>query len=323
MKFKYFILFLLLFLVGCERPTGYNQTDSGIPPAVPSNPVVYAAYDGIILIYWQNNTEPDLKGYNIYRSEDSTYFKLIDFTTDNSFKDDSLNYNTKYFYRITAIDIWNQESRPSKIISAEPLNKYAPYTPAGLSINARNWEGRKSVYLWWKANPESDISGFKIYRSDKPGFNADTNTYIGFAAGLNFSDTLNLQFYTSYYYSIKAVDMGGLLSKQSNEVSDEIYESPKIIFPQNGVATPYFGQFIIKSIGRPAEYKVIVQDNQYFGEVWSTDFSSSIINDTLYIPFNANYIYPNTYYYWRIATYSNGGSEPNSISELYKFIIKQ
>ncbi len=324
LKCKFLILpIFFLVISGCERPTSYNQADSGIPPAVPANPVVYAAYDGIIIIYWQSNSEPDLKGYNIYRSTDSVNFKPIGFSSDNSFEDDSLNYTTRYFYRVTAEDIWNNESMPSKIISAEPLNIYTPYTPAGLSINARNWEGKKSIYLRWNANNESDIAGYKIYRSTTPDFIPDTSTYIGFSSGINYTDSLNLELYTTYYYSIKAVDLGGLISKASNQASDEILGIPQILFPLNGASTPYFSQFLIKSISKPAEYKIIVQDNQYFGEIWSKDFSTSNVNDTLAVTFDANYIYPNTYYYWRVATFTDGGTNPNSISELYKFIIKQ
>ena len=323
MKYNVIVFLMFLFFYGCERPTGYNKTDSGIPPAVPSSPVVFSAYDGTVLIYWHNNSEPDLKGYNVYRSIDSVNFTFIGFTPVNSFYDDSLNYNTKYYYRITSLDIWNNESLPSTIISAEPVNKYAPYTPIGLSVNARNWEGNKSVYFSWNPNPESDIAGYKIYRASVPGFTADTNSYIGFTNKLNFSDTLNLKLYSQYYYSIKAVDNGGLISKASGEVNDEIFGIPHIIYPEDNAETPYFAQFMINSINKPAKYEIIVQDNQYFGEVWSTSFNSNPTNDTLYVPFNANYIYPNKYYYWRVATYSANGSGPNSISKLYKFIIKQ
>lgn len=322
MKYSYFILLLLTIFFGCERPTDYNQTDSGIPPAVPSSPAVYAAYDGNILIYWQNDPEADLKGYNVYRSTDSVNFKFIVFTTDNSYIDDSLNYNTRYYYRITALDIWNNQSSPSEIISAVPANKYAPYAPSGISINARNWEGQESVYLNWNPNPESDIAGFKIYRSTSPGFKADSGTFIGYTNKLEYTDTLDLKLYTIYYYALKAVDKGGLISYASSEVNDEIFGIPQIIFPLDDASTSYFQQFIITAVDKPAKYEIIVQDNEYFGELWSTDFNSSETGDTLYVPFTPNYLYPGTYY-WRVATYSDNGSGPNSISKLYKFIIKQ
>ncbi len=322
MKYSYLILPFFAIIIGCERPTGYNQTDSGIPPAVPASPAVYAAYDGTVLIYWQNDPEADLKGYNVYRSTDSVNFAFLAFTSDNSFVDDSLNYNTRYYYRITALDIWNNESSPSVVISAVPENKYAPYAPAGISINARNWEGQESVYLSWNPNPESDIAGFRIYRSTAVGFNADSSSYIGYTDKLEYKDTVNLKLYQTYYYALKAVDKGGLISSASGEVNDEIFGIPQIVFPKDGETTSYFQQFIIKAVDNPAKYEIIVQDNEYFGELWSTDFNTAETGDTLYVPFTANYVYPGTYY-WRVATYSDNGSGPNSISKLYKFIIKQ
>ena len=93
----------------CKRPVELTSSSNGIPPATPADVTIYAAYDGEIGIEWQGNSEPDLKGYNIYRKTDSTNYKIIDFTSDNYFIDDSLDYNTTYYYEITAVDNSNLE----------------------------------------------------------------------------------------------------------------------------------------------------------------------------------------------------------------------
>ncbi len=96
-----------------------------------------------------------------------------------------------------------------------------------------------------------------------------------------------------------------------------------MIFPKNNALVSPFENFIINAIQVPASYQIIVQTNEFFGEIWSTTISSLKTDDTLSISYNPDYIYSNKYYYWRIVTFSQDNSEPNSISRLYKFIIKQ
>lgn len=322
------ILFYLLILTsvvihyGCERPTDVTQKDDGIPPAVPTGVRIYYASDGEILVEWFSNVEADLKGYNVFRKTNKTEYSLLAFTRNSYWFDDSLSYDEKYFYKISAVDIWGQESERSEEVSATPINRYNPKTPRYISINARNWEGKISVYLDWELSNESDVVGYNIYRNLNSSFTADSTNQIGFTNGIQFSDTNNIQLYKDYYYKIRAVDRGGLMSNESSLVNDQVYDMAEQIFPANDSLVNYFNNFLIKSVKTPADYRLIVQTNEYFGEFWSTNFSSSVINDTIKVQFNPPYLYPYVYYYWRIITYSNNNSEPNSISPVYKFKVK-
>lgn len=315
-----FFLMVLLFLSGCERSTNVNLEDDGFPPAVPSGLNVYAAYDGEIGIEWNKNSDADLKGYNIFRKSDSSDFQKIAFTTNIFFVDDSLDYNTTYFYQITAVDNFGRESTPSNIVSAIPVNIYKPLTPNSLSVNARNWENDISIYLNWNKNFETDIAGYNIYRDTNSTFKADSTSLIGFSNQISFTDTFNLSLYTEYFYMIRAVDKGGLLSNPSSVVSDKILEIPEIIFPQDNAQVNFFNEFIIKGIKIPANYKIIVQTNKFFDEFWSASFFSSVVNDTIKIKFNPPFIETGKIYYWRVAAFT-GGTEPNSVSKLYEFMI--
>jgi len=310
-------------MYGCQREIDLVQPGNDTPPAVPVGLKVVFADDGSIGLFWQSNAEADLNGYIVYRSTDSIKFAAINFTTYNYYVDDSLNYNTNYYYRITAVNIGDKESLPSNIVSGKPINLYPPSMPQGLNINARNWQGKISVYLSWNSNYEGDIAGFNIYRSLSPNFNADSSNLIGFSTGIDFSDTVNLKLYTQYYYLIRAVDKGSLISTQSSVVNDKIYGIPEIVFPEDGTETNYFSSFVIKAVGVPANYKIVVQDNEFYGTFWSTGFYSSVVNDTISVNFNPDYIDTNVPYYWRVLTYSPDASQPNSVSPLYKFVIKQ
>ena len=308
--------------IGCERPTDANQKDDGIPPAVPVGVQISYAADGEILVEWLSNSEIDLKGYNVYRKVDTTDYKFLTFTRNSYWFDDSLSYNEKYSYRISAIDIWGGESQRSTEVSATPLNRFNPKKLRYITINARNWEGRISIFLGWEPNDESDIAGFNIYRSLNSSFTADSTNLVGFTNDIQFNDTSNILFYQDYYYKIRVVDKGGLMSDESDLITDRVYEMASQIFPSNDSLVNYFDNFIIKTIKVPANYRILVQTNEYYGEFWSKDFSSSSVDDFINVKFNPPYLYPFVYYYWRVITFSNNSSEPNSISPLYKFKVR-
>jgi hypothetical protein len=296
--------------------------DPGIPPAVPSGLRFFYASDGEIGIEWRANPEPDVKGYNIYRRTYSAESEKIANVNDNYFFDDSLFYDTTYYYKVTAVNLWDRESDFSNEISAKPENRENPRRPAGLRINARNWEGEISVFLNWLHNEESDVEGYNIYRSTAPDFTPDSNNLIGFSNTANFSDTGSIQFYQNYSYKIRARDRGGLLSNSSEEVKDLVFEIPEVIFPPDNSTINFFENFAIKTIDAPATYRVNLQSNKYFGEIWSSSVSSTSINDTIQIRFNPPSLQVNKIYYWRIATYSGNSSDPNSISKLFSVTLK-
>lgn len=314
-------IFIILMLQGCERSTQFID-DPGIPPTAPTGLRVYSATDGEVVIIWNPNQEPDVKGYNIYRKSELTDFIIIAFTNENFFFDDSLDYDTTYYYKISAVSIWNRESDLSNEVSAKPVNRNNPGKPFGLSINARNWEEEISVYLNWLKNEESDVEGYNIYKSSSAGFTADSTNFIGYTVKANFSDTNSLNFYEPYYYKIKAKDKGGLLSIESDEVNDLIFEIPEVIFPPDDSVVEFFEEFIIKTINAPATYRIGLQTNKFFGEIWNTTIQSTIINDTLLIPFDPPSLLLNKTYYWRIAAYS-GSPDPNSVSKIFSITFRE
>lgn len=317
------ITILIIILYGCGRETDIFPPDNEIPPAIPADVRITYAADGEIFIEWKENIEANLKGYYIYRSIDnSNDFLQIAFTTNNYYFDDSLNYGNTYYYRISAVNQNGIESSQSGIVFATPQNFYIPYRPTNLKINARNWEGKISIFLSWTPNPESDVIGYIIFRAENPDFDIDTSNYLDFTSSSEFEDKFNLEFYKNYYYKIQAVDKGNLISEPSFEVNDLILEIPEIYFPEDNSYIEYFSNFKINGIQIPAKYKIILQENELYGEIWSKEINSSIVNDTINIPMDAYGLEFNVYYYWRVMTFSNSDN-PNSISRLYKFKLKQ
>ncbi|MGE5682044.1 MAG: fibronectin type III domain-containing protein, partial [Bacillota bacterium] len=205
---------LLALFYGCDRSVNLNDTEDTMAPAVPQNAAVTWAYDGTVDIDWKPNPELNIKGYNIYRSiNDTLHLSLRSFTSNSYFTDDSLSYDSVYYYRVSAVTIRGLESMKTPWLKAQPVNLNPPVTPKFLEINARNWNDSVSVFLKWQPNLEGDIAGYKIYKSENPDFTADTNSFAGFSSAYYFTDKKNLQLYKRYYYRIKAVDKGGLSSQ--------------------------------------------------------------------------------------------------------------
>ncbi|OQA01453.1 MAG: Pectate trisaccharide-lyase precursor [Planctomycetes bacterium ADurb.Bin401] len=98
-----------------------------IPPDVtpPEEPTALGAIagDSIVSLNWDDNSEEDLAGYNIYRSttSGSGYVKLNGLLLSNSdYTDNSVVNNTTYFYVVIAVDTSENESGYSSEAVAFP-----------------------------------------------------------------------------------------------------------------------------------------------------------------------------------------------------------
>jgi len=85
------------------------------PPNSPTGLTVVAGVDRVFLT-WNENKEADLAGYYVYRSIKSgrEYVRLTDkVITQTTFSDESVKSGTTYYYVITAVDKWENESAQS------------------------------------------------------------------------------------------------------------------------------------------------------------------------------------------------------------------
>ena len=90
-------------------PTGLSTTDG----------------NGTVSLNWNNNSEGDLAGYNIYRSTTfgSGYAQLnVSLLSSSDYVDNTVTNGTIYYYVVTAVDTSSFESRFSSQVSAIPLD---------------------------------------------------------------------------------------------------------------------------------------------------------------------------------------------------------
>ncbi len=83
------------------------------PPAVPAGLSAVAGTNTIELA-WERNTEPDFKGYNVYRAVAGGPFqKIADLIPAPTYSDHQLESGKIYRYAITAVDLTGLESQQS------------------------------------------------------------------------------------------------------------------------------------------------------------------------------------------------------------------
>jgi hypothetical protein len=91
-------------------------------PSAP-DPVSVASANGTISLFWPSSSERDVIGYNVYRASsvdtpDKDWIKLNDQPlTTVTFRDDLVVIEQTYFYKVTALDRFNNESGRSRVIS--------------------------------------------------------------------------------------------------------------------------------------------------------------------------------------------------------------
>ena len=117
-----------------------SKSDSK-PPVSPSNLSTLTG-NNIIVLDWDDNTESDFDGYNIYRSTklNGKYEKInTDFIKLSKYIDKTVKNETHYYYQVKAVDLFNKQSQGSTKTLAIPLpiKKEGTYLDPNLSIEER------------------------------------------------------------------------------------------------------------------------------------------------------------------------------------------
>ena len=183
-----------------------------LPVSVPANLSATVGSDNVSLD-WDDNTESNFAGYNLYRSENSGA-GFVQINTDlievSEYNDNDVVTGTTYFYKVSAVDTFGYESDMSEEVSALPKDTVKPDAPANLIAVP----GDGQVTLDWDDNTEDDLAGYEVYRTSTPG----TDYWnVRSVTESTFTDKY-LTNGKSYYYIIKAVDESQNESKASNEV---------------------------------------------------------------------------------------------------------
>ncbi len=199
-------------MVFLKVPRGTGDTE---PPAPPTG-LSATGGESMVSLDWNDNTEGDLAGYNVYRSltSGSGYIKINGpLVSSSDYVDNDVEGYVTYYYIVTAVDTSLNESDDSSETSATPIDTTAPSVPIGLTAEA----GDGVVSLNWNDNTEGDLAGYNIYRSTTSG-----SGYIQLNGSLLGSSDYTDNSVTNgikYYYVVMAVDTSSNESDASGEIS--------------------------------------------------------------------------------------------------------
>ncbi|MFC2059965.1 hypothetical protein ACFLTZ_02575 [Chloroflexota bacterium] len=207
-----------------------NATPTDPPPAAPNN-LVATPGDKQVSLGWDDNTEGDLDGYNIYRGLSSgNYTQIESLWASSSYTDTGLTGGVTYYYIVTAVDLGSNESASPDEVSATPTDP-PPAAPSGLAATA----GNEEVDLNWSDNSEPDFAGYNIYR----GLSSGNYTQIeSLWASSSYTDT-GLTNGVTYYYVVTAVDLASNESGNSDEDSTTPFNPPITLIDDDFEGTPW------------------------------------------------------------------------------------
>ncbi len=200
--------------------TAWAQVIADAPPAAPTGLVAKAGNRRVTLT-WTPNTEPDMKSYWVYRSTTSgSYSVALDTVTHPIARyvdDTGLTNEVIYYYVLKAVDQANNVSDASDEVSARPSLR--PREPCG--VKGTLVDGGKRIKLQWKpvtrnedGTPCTDLQEYGIYRSTSlAGFDVEPSSTVAQSI-LTWTETENIIGRT-YYYKVRAVDIGGVESGDS------------------------------------------------------------------------------------------------------------
>lgn len=176
------------------------------------------------------STPVNLLGYNVYRLDESQNelsqtpinSALVSGTT---YSDRSFKFGNEYRYLVRSVSLGTGgaqvESLNSNIVSAQPLDKFAPAAPERPSIAPDPSFGRLAIFF--AANKETDIAGYNIFRSTDPNLPKANWTKLNpeLLTRTNFRDD-KVESGKTYYYYIVAVDNAGNVSPPSEVASETV-----------------------------------------------------------------------------------------------------
>ncbi|UCE40303.1 MAG: hypothetical protein JSV17_12670 [Candidatus Aminicenantes bacterium] len=200
---------------------------------LPPTEVAAAVFPDRIEVTWNpplenrdQSSPPNIKGYNIYRSEGESEPQRLNDSLIEGEKYEDKNFvfeeTYRYFVRASATDIPPYlESENSEGMEVVTKDTFAPEPPKGLISVA----GQNVLSISWDANTEEDLEGYRVWRKEESAieFRLLTSDLIKESA---YNDGA-VERGKMYVYAVTALDKSGNESHRSKTISDGIREGRK------------------------------------------------------------------------------------------------
>jgi hypothetical protein len=197
---------------------------------LPPTEVMAAVFPDRIEITWNpplenrdQSSPPNVKGYNIYRSEGEAESKRLNAGLIEGEKYDDRNFvfgqTYRYLVRASATETSPYlESEDSEGMEILTKDTFAPEPPNGLISVA----GQAVLAISWDANAEEDLEGYRVWRREEGAteFHLLTQDPIKECA---YNDRA-VEKGKMYAYAVTALDKAGNESQKSKTIADRIRE---------------------------------------------------------------------------------------------------
>ena len=197
----------------------YAELIDSIPPSPPVTLTGSIDSTGIVTLNWVKNTEADIDGYRIYRSNhpDFEFLLVSPGVVKETIFTDSIQLKTltkNVYYRLRAIDLRQNQSEFGEILELKRPDVIPPVSPLIQSIN----EQKKGLLITWINSSSIDVAAHHIYRKEKNETDFKLLTSIKKKQDekqSSYTDNTVLPGET-YSYQVKAEDDSGLFSAPSS-----------------------------------------------------------------------------------------------------------
>ncbi|HEX8636564.1 MAG TPA: hypothetical protein VF692_00765, partial [Pyrinomonadaceae bacterium] len=161
----------------------------------------------------------NLLGYNIYRSNSANETaKILNEMplSETNFSDRFFEFGIEHIYFVRAVSLGSEgvsvESLESNLLRFVPQDVFPPNPPSAITIAA----APNNLSLFFAVNPEKDVVGYKIYRSENR--DSPKEKWLLLTPELLTVNTFQDSGVVSgktYFYYLKAVDKTGNVSEPS------------------------------------------------------------------------------------------------------------
>lgn len=204
-----------------NSPIYLSQLIDSLPPVAPAGLKAIVNDYGRMELSWQSNSEKDIYGYRIYRSNGSME-ELFQVTTEPiSFSQyvDTVNLNTlneNVYYTVMAIDKNQNHSQLSQRLKVPLPDKIKPQPPVFLPVKS---DGQGTT-LQWERSGSTDVVRYDLYRQkglDSQWIRIRIINTTGDST-YQYVDTTSIVSGQLHRYTVIAVDEAGLESDPSSAV---------------------------------------------------------------------------------------------------------
>ncbi len=180
-----------------SRESEYSNEDFATTPPTPPTGLVSTAGNSTVSLDWNDNIEEDVNGYNVYRSQTSGsgYVKVNEsLLSDSNYIDNTVMNETIYYYVVTAVDIYSNESGYSTEVPARPSkNPTTIYNFSGITASNIEYNAFSCDVDTFPFEGSSDNVNSKVEATDKQYVDISANNTAEWAtADAGFLDEIFL-----------------------------------------------------------------------------------------------------------------------------------